>query len=71
MMRRFRLVLPVWKLWLVKQPFRVLRVAARSFGPGARNAVEYLLRKLSHRVFEPNRLHWRAVGLLNGRGRRK
>lgn len=61
--RARRLVVPVWKSWLMNQPFRVFGVAHRGFGPGAGNALEYVLRLAWHRLYERERLKWWIVRL--------
>lgn len=71
-MRRKRLVLSPWKLWLMNQPFRILHAAARGFGPGAGNALRASLHALQDWMVDPDRLRWwlaRALNLRRGHGR--
>lgn len=65
MNRPKRLVLPVWKLWLMNQPFRVLQASANGFGPGFRNLLRALRKSIELRLIDPDRLRWRSAQILN------
>lgn len=58
-----KLVLPVWRLWLMNQAFRFIPGNKRGFGPGLGPLIRYETLRLKHWVYELDRLRWRALSL--------
>lgn len=71
---RRKLVLPVWRLWLMNQAFRASGRHFLGFGPGAFNLLRYEALRVLHVLYERDRLRWWALRLrhayarLRGRG---
>jgi hypothetical protein len=61
---RVGLVLPVSRLWVMSLPFRlVCRACTDGFAPGARNLIEYEVRRLWHRIYERERIGYHLDSL--------
>lgn len=62
-LRRKKLVIPVWRLWLMNQAYRFASGQKKGFGPGVGALIRYELLRLKHFIYEQDRIRWRALQL--------
>lgn len=58
-----KLVVPVWRLWLMNQVYRFVPGNKSGFGPGLTALIRYEVLRLKHWLYEQDRLRWRALKL--------
>jgi hypothetical protein len=58
-----KLVIPVWRLWLMNQAYRFIPGRKNGFGPGFGSLIRYELLRLKHCIYEQDRMRWRALQL--------
>ena len=66
-----KLVLPIWRLWLMNQVYRFVPGNKQGFGPGFAALVRYEALRLKHWVYEQDRLRWWALRLRTLLSRKK